>query len=179
MRMTLIMVLSLLLVSVSLAHQESLITGPYKISFDLNTTEDYRVNNMTKNSETYCGMKYEAYTMVLSTDYNLALITVTHFADKMDKSIYNIQNYINILLSSLNYYSIVIHNRTIDNQSGVLGVGVNTYGDCMYAAEYWPIFSTSGETNVQIETNFPWENETLSLLRTISIKMINNTAQVQ
>ena len=148
--------------------------GPYKVSFDLNTTQEYRVNNATtKPSETYCGAKYETYTTILNNSNNFALITVAYFADKMNKNDiqYNIEDY----LRGLNYYNIETLNRTIDNQSGVLSVGVDSNGDCMFAAQYWPTFNTSGDTNVLIESNYPWDNETLSLLKTIRIKLICNT----
>ena len=172
--MMLIIVLSLLLVSVSLAKHESLIMGPYKVSFDLNTTQEYKVNNATnKPSETYCGVKYETYTTVLYNNNNFALITIASFADKMNKN--DIQYNVEDFLRGLNYYNIETHNRTIDNQSGVLSVGVDSNGDCMFAAQYWPTFNTSGDTNVLIESNYPWDNETLSLLKTIRIKLICNT----
>ncbi len=174
MRMVLIIILSLFLISVSLAKHESLIMGPYQVSFDLNTTKEYRVNNTTaKHSETYCGAKYDTYTTLLNNNNEFALITVAYFVDKMNKS-YDTKSNENFL-EGLKYHDIKTYNRTIDNQSGILSVGENSNGDCMFAVQYWPTFNTSGYTNVLIESNYPWNNEMLDLLKTIRVELICNT----
>jgi hypothetical protein len=178
MRMIHAIAISLVLASVSVAQQENLTVGPYKVCFDLNAAQEYNIDNLIKHSETYCGFKYDAYTIIPSTSKNLALVTIVHFADEMNTSGCNMQNCIETLLESLNCTSIEIHTRAIDNQTGVLGVGANPDNQWIYAAEYWPTLNASGDTNVLIQSNYPWDNETLNLLRTITIEWVNNTTQV-
>jgi len=66
-------------------------------------------------------------------------------------------------------YNHTINNRTIDNQSGILGIGVNSSGDFIYAAQYWRTFKAPCNTNVLIVSNYPWDDGTLSLLKTIHV----------
>jgi hypothetical protein len=177
--MVLTIFLSLLLVTAASAKYESLIIGPYNISFDLNTTRNYSLSNATKQSETYCGAKYDTYTIILSNKSNSALITIADFKNKIDKGINNIQSNFEDYLRGLNYYNnIVTYNRTIDNQSGVISVGLNSNGDPMFAAQYWAKRNSSSikkpnassETNVLIMSNYPWDDGTLNLLKTIHVE---------
>jgi hypothetical protein len=157
----------LLLISVPSAKNESLIMGPYNVSFDLNTTQPYLVNNSTKHSETYWGTKYDTYTIMLNSSRNFALITVVDFK-YMKQSANDTQSGVEDFLQGLSYNH-TINNRTIDDQSGILGIGVNSAGDFMYAAQYWPTFKASCNTNVLIVSNYPWDDGTLSLLKTIHV----------
>lgn len=180
-----VIVLSLLLVSTSLAKYESLTIGPYRISYNLESTQPHSISNATKHSETYCGEKYHAYTTMLSSNGNFAFITIADFEeDNMSKSPFSTKSEIEDFLQGFSYYNIRFYNRTVDNQEGVLGVGVNHNGDLMYAAQYWmksdaTCINASTCTNVLIESNYPWDNGTLSLLKTIRVepicKIINNS----
>jgi hypothetical protein len=175
-RMELIMGFSLLLASVSLAENESLIAGPYKISFDLNAT--HSANNTTEtHSETFSGSRYDAYTIMLNNSNNFAFITALHFAENLsnnmskdDKGVYFVEDF----LLGFDCYNITMHERTIDNRSGVISVGVDSNGNPMYAAQYRPMLDAScikGETEVLIVSNYLWDDGTLSLLKTIHVEL--------
>lgn len=172
--MMLIIVLSLLLVSVSSAKHESLTVGPYNISFDLNTTLNYSVNNTSlKAGGTYGGTKYETYSAWLNSTSNFALVTVAHFDDAMCGDLDNTQSSVNDFLLELNCHNITIYKPTINGQPGILGIGVNSNGDSMFAAQYWQKSSTSFsapyDINVLIESDYPWDT-TFSLLKSIQVK---------
>jgi len=176
MRILPILILFLLLVSLSSAKQESLIMGPYKVSFDLNTTQAYNINNAIPATygETYGGISYVTYTTQINDSNNTALIIISYFSsNQMDKEIYAMKSSIQDSLSNSPYYDSDIYDRTIDGNAGILGVGENFKGDSQrFLAEYWPMFNASGDTKIRIQSGYPWENGTLSLLRTIHVELI-------
>jgi hypothetical protein len=181
--MVLIIFLFLLLVSVSSAKYITM--GPFNVFFDLNTTQPYSVNGTNRSGETYGGAEYHAYTTTLKSNSNFAMITVACFADIMNKSTINLQSNNEDFLTGLKYGNNIktTCERKIDNQPSVLSVGENSNRDSMFAAEYWQKFNAScgtkinacGDTNVLIESNFPWNSGTLSLLNTIQVKLIGNS----
>ena len=146
-------------------------------SFDLNITQEYNVKNETKHLETYSGVKYDVYTIELNSEDNFALISIAYYNDTMNKNIEDMRSNGEDFLRSLNNYNIKTHNRTIDNQSGVLSIGANSNGDCMFAAQYWAKLTQYGETNILLESDYPWDSGTLNLLKTIHVKLICNTTE--
>lgn len=175
MRISIILILSLLLVSVSSAKQESLTMGPYKVSFDLNTTQEYSINNTipVEYAETYGGISYVIYQTKINDSNNIAFITVNHFSsNQMNKDIDEMKSNIRDVLSNSPYYDCDTYDRIIDGKSGVLGVGENYEGDSnWFLAEYWPMFNMSSDTKVSINSYYPWYDGTLSLLKTIHVEM--------
>ena len=174
-RMVLIIVLSLLLVPVSSAKHESITVGPYKISFDLNTTQNYSVNNTTfKAGITYDGTKYNTSSAWLNSSSNFALVTVAHFNDPMCGDLTDTQSSVSDFLQELNYNKIETNKIKIDGQQGIVGHGVNSNGDFMFAAQYWQksgtYFNAPYDTNVLIESDYPWYNTTFSLLKSIQAR---------
>lgn len=175
--MVLIIVLSLLLISVSSAKDESLILGQYNISisFDSNfTTLAYSVNHTSLKGGTYGGTGYLTNTTWLNSTSNFALITVAHFNNTMCEDPDNTESSVNDFLQELKYSSIKIYNMPIDGQkNGILGVGVNSNGDSMFAAQYWQksskYFDTPSDINVLIESNYPWDDGTFRLLQSIRV----------
>lgn len=176
MRIVPIIILSLLLISVSSAKHESITVGRYNISFDLNTTLNYSVNNTSfKAGGTYGGTKYNTCSAWLNSSSYFALITVAHFYDTMCGNLDDTQSSVEHFLQELNYTKINIYKMTIDGQSGIVGHGVNFNGDSMFAAQYWQKSSTSYDTNVLIESDYPWDNTTFSLLKSIQVKPISSS----
>lgn len=165
------------MLSMSTAKNETFIMGPYMVSFDLNLTQEYNAKNETKHLETYSGIKYDAYIIELNSDGNFALISIAYYNDTMNKSIEDMRPNGEDFLRSLNNYNIKTHNRTIDNQPGVLSIGANSNGDCMFAAQYWASLTKYGDTSILIKSNYPWDNGTLSLLKTIHVRLICNTTE--
>lgn len=169
MRIELIIGFYLLLVSVSLAEHESLIAGPYKISFDLNAT--HNANITETHLETFSGTKYDTYTIILNNTNNFAFITAVHFSENISEDDHNVEGF----LRGFDCHDITPpYERKIDNQTGILCVGVTPDGDIMYATQYWPKLDMScikGETNVQIDSNYPWDDGTLAILNTIHVEL--------
>jgi hypothetical protein len=169
-----ILILSLLLVSVSSAKQESLTMGPYKVSFDLNTTQEYSINNTipVQYGETYGGTSYVIYQIIINDSNNSASILVNYFANQMEKDIDTIKSNIESSSYEHNKYDRTYY-RTIDGKLGVLGVGENYAEDSpQFYAEYWPMFNVSGDTGIRIFSSYPWDDGTLSLLKTIHVEMV-------
>jgi hypothetical protein len=173
-RIVLIIISFLLLVSLSLARPEILVTGPYKITFDPNITEDYRINNISKQGETYCGIKYQAYTAMIIGNNSFVLVTVIPFTEKVSKDINDTIYSVEDFLYRYECDNVRVHERVIDNQSGIVGIGENSNGDFALAAEYWLMLDKSCDTNVLIESTFPWDKQTLSLLNTIHVELIRD-----
>ena len=163
-----------MLVSVSLAKEESLIMGPYKVSFDLNTTQKYSINNTipVEYGETYGGIPYVVYRTIISAKNDSAAIYVNYFANKMNTNNDKTKSEIRDSSSSW-FFDFDIYDRIIDGQSGVLGVGESDrLGGSVFDAIYWSAFNTTGDTKVKITSFLPWENGTLSLLKTIHVEMV-------
>jgi len=73
-RTAFIIILLLLLIFVSSAKHESLTMGPYKVTFDLNTTEAYGINNSVRHGETYAGTEFTGYQIHIAGSYDIAEI---------------------------------------------------------------------------------------------------------
>lgn len=174
MRVVLIVVLSLLLISISLAKQEVFEMGPYNVSFDLNATGKYQLKdgNITC-SETYEGAKYNTYTKMLSDSNNFVVIVIVYFANKMDKSTNHMQNEVNDYLMRSGYNLKDTNYRVFGAKNVFFGIGENFDRDRMFVAEYWLTHPYKGDSNVLIVSTYPWEGETLSLLKTIDVKRIS------
>lgn len=162
--------------SVSIAKQESLTMGPYKVSFDLNTTHEYSINNTipVEYAETYGGISYVSYQTEINDSNNIAFITISYFSsNQMNKDIDEMKSNIRDTLLNSPYYDYDTYDRIIDGKSGILGVGENYEGDSnRFIAQYWPMFNMSGDTKVSINSYYPWDDGTLGLLKTIHVEMV-------
>jgi len=183
MRAITILILSLLLISVSSAKHEVVTMGPCRVSFDLNTTQKYTINvSKPDYGETYSGDKYVGYDLwLVNTDlrpedtrlYQPASIYLSLFNNTtMDKSIESMKSSIGDDLSNQGIYSYETHNRIIDGQPGVIGVGEDSNGYTFLAANYWSTLTDLRDTKIQIFSLYPWKPETLSLLKTIHVELL-------
>ncbi len=181
MKKLMIFLVILVLISLSPAKQEAVTLGPYKVSFDLNTTQEYNINvSKPIHSETYGDIKYTAYMFDLedsSSNIPLARITVFSYNDSsMDKSIKKMDSSTKQSLYSLGYHNIKTNYRIIDETQGILGTGDRYDAPSLFFAVYWPnTFNNLGDTWVSIRSIYPWEPETLSLLKTIHVEPTGNS----
>jgi hypothetical protein len=174
--MNLIVVLFLLLVSLSMAKEQSLNMGQYNVSFDLNTTLAYNSSNTSfKDGGTFGGTKYQTCSVWLNSTNNFALLTIAQFDDAMNGDLTSTESSISEFLNELGY-EVTLYNITIDGRNGILGIGEDYNGDSMFAAQYWYSQKSCSNnylehnyTNVLIESNYPWNNATFSLLKSIHI----------
>jgi hypothetical protein len=176
MKQLIIFLVILLLTSVSSAKYEALTLGPYKVSFDLNTTQEYNINVAKPiQSGTYGGTKYTAYMFDLEDcDLNIPVARITVFSyndSSMDKSIEKMDSSTKQSLYSLGYHNIKTNNRIIDGQQGILGPGDRHDAPSLFFAVYWPDTPSIGDTWVSIRSIYPWEPETSSLLKTIHVEL--------
>jgi hypothetical protein len=171
MRILLILIMSLLLIMVSSAKQESLTMGPYKVSFDLNTTDKYYVSHGPINhEETYGGIKYVMFTGFISSNgSSYANIEITCVdSNEIDRSLDKAKSGIKDLLQANGFHYVDIYNRVINGEPGILEVGKNYGGDVLFCASYWLLNNTC----IMIQSNYPWDDGTLSLLKTIRVELV-------
>jgi len=142
--------------------------GPYKVSFDMGFNNYYITGDPWKASESLSGTeKYEFGKINVFKDRNhedgIAIILIKHnFED---------QKY----LSPLEYVEWgrdlydTTTTRMIDGVLGAVGSLELDNGITIYTAEYHPTFDPK-RLNLTILSNYPWDEGTLQLLKTIHIE---------
>jgi hypothetical protein len=174
-------ILLLLLIALVLpeanAVPESVVTGPYKVSFDLGLNSDEYVINVTapEMSEALDGKKWTEYRVnlyVMTDDYRGAMIAIKNI--EVPIPIYTASVWKQSLKEDdprvLNFKS---DTRTIDGVSGAitsstLRVNKETFVNT-YRAVYQPLFDPT-HTIIDVVSYYPWNEGTLQLLKTIHIE---------
>lgn len=167
-----------------IAEQENLILGPYEVSFDLGIEDltNWVVNEPIK-SESMDGnltfAKYSANSGTLtesqfyselkrlgrSPSIGYATIQITQYNSTEDESVNGTKTMIQTVVPR-------ISKRIIDGRNGY--IGSRTTGTVTsYVADWW----VENNTSALITSTFPWDEGTLSLLKTIHVEKINETSQ--
>ena len=175
---TIVLVLAalVLLQVVALGAPDSAVTGPYKVSFDLGLNRsDYNVTIASpKESEALAGYKTIAYSITvtnLTAPICSAIIGITY--DESGKEAQTgdqITQTLTNLFTGMGATVTQSTARTIDGDNKHGGI-VSGYlnGAQFYDAQYTPVFAPTSLT-VSITSGYPWEPNTLSLLKTIHIE---------
>jgi hypothetical protein len=182
MRIFVLLLASLLcLATIASAVPDSVITGPYKISFDIGLTRnDYRVTVSTPlNTESLGGNK--------SIEYSIKMINNTGATRAAFISLYCYEDQQIILTPSElvgsfrdalyddNARNIDSATREIDGVSGAAASCDNYISNLgyvkTYLAEYYPAFDNL-HIKCMIASTYPWDEGTLQLLKTIHIEKI-------
>lgn len=163
----------------ALAVPDSVITGPYNISFSLGIPKDaYKIEvEEPKVSESLAGEPSETYTINLikinSTMPCLAMIDIY----KMIQIVLPAEQRLSVNINevkSLGLSGVQGAMREIDGKDGVVCSGLqisNGIPETTYFADYY----ISANEKVLIYSGIPWDEGTLSLLKTIHIERINAT----
>ena len=180
--LALVMLLSLSVLAS--AENDSVTTGPYKVSFDLGVPHGtYTVTiSEPKSTESLSGDK--------STDYNVEIRNNTGLTNFAFVGIYDHEtiqpiptssDLENIIRNSFvdtqyayNTYNVETANRVIDNSNGAIGsadVDVSGFKLKEYQAGYRPKFDPT-HLYVIITSLMPWDEGTLQLLKTIHIEKV-------
>lgn len=160
-----------------LAVPENVTTGPYKISFDLGMPKEvYSVTvSDPKEEESLGGDKSIKYKINIKNDTTVsafALISLTENAPLLTP--HEMEKTMRYFLSENGFTNFETSEREIDGTTGAIGAGdVSISGremkECI--ASYYPF----NDLAVFIVSVYPWEEGTLSLLKTIHIEKINTT----
>lgn len=171
-----------LMIMPCIASPDSVVTGPYNISFDLGVNRsDYNISMAApKIVETLGGDE--------RTDYSVDII------DRKDKS-RTIKIFVKKTLEAgreatadVLETALELNNagdsrisgfktatRTIDGAGGAIASAYNNAASVeVYLALYQPLFDPT-HTLVELQSTYPWEEGTLQLLKTIHVEKINDT----
>lgn len=171
MRLLAVLVLVLMLGGAVVAIPEAIVMGAYKVSFDMgrNVPLDWNVTGPIE-SETLDGISYTEFSAESMVDYPLTIrITVrsTNETGPLNQTeINNAKNNIAGLLKNCIDERIV--DRVIDGTRGVIGAGFDSDANEQFYIACWK----DNQTAYDISTYRPWENGTLSLLKTIHVERI-------
>jgi hypothetical protein len=162
------------------AVPDSVTTGPYNISFDLGLPKDvYNVNVADpKEKESLGGEKSTEYVVNIKNDTGMTrivMVTITEgtigtvlLPDEMQASMLS-------YIRESGLKNIETSERDIDGKKGAIAAGdmyISGLNIKMYQATYYPL----KDTLVFINSAYPWDEGTLSLLKTIHIEKINATS---
>lgn len=183
-KVLLALALMLLLSMLASAENDSVATGPYKISFDLGIpTSSYNVSiNQPKESESLSGEKNIAYGLEIVNKTGIgriAWVSLTRYEqDKPLTTGSDLSAIINsIMIDIVNARNIEVAARKIDGADG--GVGS---GDVLISGITYKTFMAAFQPTVDpkhirviIFSSYPWDEGTLQLLKTIHIEKLNMT----
>lgn len=171
----LILVLGLLsLVAPSLAYFESGPVGPYSVSFDMNTTKEYKVIvEAPTHGTTSIGAKYDRYNLTIDSADHFAWLILTRYDEPMVANITANEYIVYSALISAGADKPNLYQPSIDGKPAVLGnfrferqfLGQGQYqeGDLIVAACYSPdarVYEdgvSRGRTDCRVISTFPWE----------------------
>lgn len=179
MRAELILALTLvlMLVSHSLAAHESVMLGPYNVSFDMNTTMEYDIfTEQPTSGVTSSGHKFVRYNMSVETADYFAWLILTGYEKNMLDSNNSNKDIVEAALMASGCESPKLYPPMIDGQPGVLGNCRFDNGEILVVASYSPDATVrdngeySGVTNCRVMSIFPWEI-TRDMLYTLHIEV--------
>lgn len=163
------------------AKEENISLGPYDVTFDLNITENYIVNiSEPKHSETLGGIPLTQYAATVGSDNYLACIAVSHYDEPFDtNNETDVKHSLKFLSEWCDDPDAITYNRKIDGHDGFLSHTSNCgfqfardpqHRDVFFA-NYWVDEADNfGNTTCMIISSFPWDEGTLSLLKTIHVE---------
>jgi len=174
------LIISSSLIMPTIAEQENFILGPYAVSFDMGIDELMNwVVSEPINSESMDGSltftKYSATVAMLTESQFYSELKRLGRTPSSGTAIINIIQYNSTRDESANGTKTMIQSatskRTIDGRNGTIGSSKrDTF--TLYVADWW----VENNTIASVISTYPWDEGTLSLLKTIHIEKINATA---
>lgn len=152
---------------VTIAVPDSVINGPYKIHFDMGTTNNaYTLNTSVPiDMGPLFGEKSTMYNIIITNKTypdRIVHITMTEYEKDQTKG-----TDIERALTMLTRNSGQISECIIDGFSGAIA----SMGSDMFTAAYFPF----NYLTTVISSTYPWDEGTLSLLKTIHIEKVDAT----
>jgi len=160
------------------AAPDSVVTGPYNITFDLGIPKEaYKVEIKEPITK-------ESLSGDISTNYEISLVNKTgltrragiYITSHETEQVLPTQDELvrlvkNAILEAEDTHDVKAAKRTIDGHDGAI-VSAETKIDTEYLATYY----LSSTEMVTIVSLYPWEESTLSLFKTIHAEKINSTS---
>lgn len=154
----------------SVAVQENLTVGPYKLSFDMGLPKgayDVEIAD-PKPQESLSGHLSTEYLINISDGSDRrGYIEVARYEDKL--VVPTIDELIEDLRDALPYSlsNVEVVGREIDETVGAAASGRNYFSE---EDNYFAIYYLSSQETVKIMSKYPWEEGTLALLKTIRVE---------
>ncbi len=173
--------LMLIAASAASAAPETKIIGPYKVSFDLNTTLNYTVK-LEQPVETPTNSIYQ---ILLNTyNYTLGKIQVEEYKNLSDSSLDVGKTIFELSLANQGFNkNISAENIIVDGKKGFVVTGVSSKNLRLWQAYYWPDSTdcecgpvSVGKTEIGIVSLYPL-NVTRNLINSIHVENINQPAK--
>jgi hypothetical protein len=165
-----------MIATTAIAKPETNTIGPYKVSFDLNTT----FNHTVKLAQPIDSPSAVLYNLFITTgNYTLAQLSIIESKNLTDSTLPT-DKYINELNMIIKGYfkNISLADTEIDGKKGFIYTGLNTKNMRLFQASYWldrkdcecgPV--SIGTTQVAVTSAYPL-NVTLDLIKTLHIEKI-------
>ncbi|MDM7912516.1 MAG: hypothetical protein QUS09_05400 [Methanotrichaceae archaeon] len=164
MRAELILALMLVLVSPGWAAHETVMLGPYNVSFDMNTTMQYQIfTEPPTTGVTSSGFKFVRYNMSIETADYFASVILTGYEKPMLASINANKEIVEAALMATGCERPELFQPLMDGQPGVLGRCKLEGGNVLVISSYSPDGAVrengeySGQTDCRVMSIFPWE----------------------
>lgn len=162
----------------ALAAHESGKLGPYGISFDVNTTSNYKVIVDPSTSDaTSDGVKFTRYYLSVDGDDGYASIVLTGYEKNMSAGIDANRDIVASALTAIGGTDSKINPSTVvvDGHQAVLGSCKYPTGEAIYIASYSPDATLLngtyiGRTDCRFVSTYSWE-VTRNLLGTLHIEV--------
>jgi hypothetical protein len=168
-----ILIMSFALIVPTIAEQENIVLGPYRVSFDMGI--DNLKWNISKPtiSETLSGSAYTSYDAFSSQSSLVSIIICEYNFTTQDVSgdIRDWGEMVGFFFRNLGCTDVVVRERTIDGHSAAIGTGKYANADRTLYNAYWWMDNTS----VNVVSDYPWDEGTLALVNTIHIEKMNAT----
>lgn len=172
--------------AITVAENDSVTMGPYNISFDLGILkDDYTIKVAEpKNSENLDGEIYTSFAFDIINKTGIArqaTVLLTYFPndEQITRTPEELRQSLLYLQKKDMHQSIIgSATRTIDGAKGAVASkesvinGVIFY---IYVALYYPLFDPQ-KHSCMIVSSYPWDEGTLSLLKTVHIEKVNTTS---
>lgn len=154
------------------AVPEYVIAGPYNVSFDFGFDSYNIIEDPIKNTETLEGNKHTIYSMTIYNgsyrDSGIAIIGITEFEEdqKFPTNDAAVKTFRNAYTDATT--------RSVDGTTGIITSTKLDNDITIYLAIYHPTFDPK-HLNATVISNYPWDEGTLQLLKTIHIEKIDAT----
>jgi len=168
MKLYLFLSLVLLVASVASAAPDNIILGPYNVSFDLGNVTGYQIEvDEPKSSESLEGVAITRYRGWIRGSGDSIAVSLMKFDIPPDL---NLDPLAVLMYASSGIVTEGAH-REIDDTQGAVALERNSDVGDIYNSLYFPEFAR-GTLQCLILSTYPWDEGTLSLLRTIHIEEV-------
>jgi len=182
-----VLLATFLLSGLTVGVPDSVMTGPYRISFDLGLPHDVYSVDLDDPiiDETLGGVKRERYLITITNDTGLSFLTISVIKSGVAVpgiSGSAILQALDSLDSDPRISGFQSDIRTIDGTSGAIASGTFASTEGIYITLYHAAYmlpSDPASTIVQIVSTYPWNEGTLQLLKTFHVEELRGSTVEQ